>query len=580
MADLTALDEFATICSMIRGDIGVMQTIGASSAEQVAIQGGRSIALEQALRTVAETDLGSGPKYAPAVVRDLTRAISARAYGRPLLELMHLIRIAEAAGGRHGWPAVLFAVPVARAAAFRGVIQRAAPGCRAFGNDFATVEDGVEIRYPDGSFRVTYGRMAFLAALVEFAITALGWRAVDAVLRGWLDDRFALRAAGPHANALARLLYDHLRDHLPTVQALRSYRRLTRFMATTRGADFGLDDLDDRAVMAFWCGEGGDEPAVPEPGEARTFRAALEQVARLRSALQAGVERRAVDRAVPIGGDRSAGEVDPETLLGVLEVHDRPGDPLRLLASPPAAAIKFLNGRETGALDLIAALGPQAPALPLSVLRAETFGAGQSRLTQAIRRRAAQAELRSLAALADCEDYDQRLLQWARLDRQLQRVALAALAVLLEAGRPEAVEELLAHAPDADLSGLCGLAAGAAGTGSAAARLASAGGLGAVLAALSDPAVAGPRAAGVVADARAALRAIGRRGFGPEDRRLPGIEDGFAAGAPAVRAVRRLLRQVRHAVDGALPAGRRADRHAADLLVFAARLRQLYGVPA
>ena len=194
------------------------------SAEQAAIDGGRSAALEQALRTVAETDLGSGPKYAVTVVRDLTRTISARAYGKPLLELMHLIRLAEAAGGRHGWPAILFAVPVARAAGFRGVIQAAATGCRAFGTDFTLVEDGVETAYPDGAFRVTYARMAFLAALAEFAITALGWRAVDGVFRAWLDDRFAQRAAGPHANALARLLYDHLKDHLPTVQALRSYR--------------------------------------------------------------------------------------------------------------------------------------------------------------------------------------------------------------------------------------------------------------------------------------------------------------------------------------------------------------------
>ena len=194
------------------------------SAEQAAIDGGRSAALEQALRTVAETDLGSGPKYAVTVVRDLTRTISARAYGKPLLELMHLIRLAEAAGGRHGWPAILFAVPVARAAGFRGVIQAAATGCRAFGTDFTLVEDGVETAYPDGAFRVTYARMAFLAALAEFAITALGWRAVDGVFRAWLDDRFEQRAAGPHANALARLLYDHLKDHLPTVQALRSYR--------------------------------------------------------------------------------------------------------------------------------------------------------------------------------------------------------------------------------------------------------------------------------------------------------------------------------------------------------------------
>jgi hypothetical protein len=551
--------------------MGVMRAMDGVSAERTAIEGGRSAALEQALRTVAETDLGSGPKYSVPVVRELTRTISTRAYGRPLLELMHLIRIAEAAGGRHGWPAVLFAVPVARAAGFRGAIQRAAAGCRAFGSDFELVEDGVEIVYPDGRFRVTYGRMAFLAALVEFAITALGWRAVDGVLRAWLEDRFALRATGPHANALARLLYDHLKDHLPAVQALRSYRRLTRFLAATRGGGFGLDDLDDAAVLAFWlAGDASGE----EPGEARTFRGALEQVARMRTAMRAGAERRSVDRAAPIGGDRAAGEVDPDTLLGVLEAHDGPADPLRLLAAPPAAAIKFLTGRETEALDLIAALGPQAPALPLSVLRAETFGAAQSRLTQAARRRASPTELATLAVLADCESYAERLDYWRRLDGQLRRIALAALAALLDAGRAEAVGEILAHAPDADLSGLRAVAASDGGD-----RVVSLGerALGGVLAALADPTAVGSAAAGVVAEARSALRAVSRRGFSAEERRDPAGIDGFAAGAPAVRSAREALARVRRAVDAVLPPDDRPGRFAGDRAVFAGRFAELYG---
>ncbi len=558
------------------------------SAEQAAVQGGRSAALEQALRAVADTDLGAGPKYSALVVRDLTRAISARAYGRPLMELMHLIRIAEAAGGRHGWPGVLFAVPVARPAAFRGAIQRAAGRSSAFdtatGGEFALVEDGVEIAYPDGPFRVTYGRMGFLAALAEFAITLLGWRAVDGVLRGWLDDRFALRAAGPHANALSRLLYDHLREHLPSVQALRSYRRLIRFLTATRGDGFTLDDLDDAAVLAFWCG--ADDAADEDAAETRTFRATVEQVARLRTALQAGRERRSLDAAVPIGGDRAAGEVDPDALLAVVEAHDGPGDPLRRLASPPAAAVKFLTGRETEALDLIAGLGPQGPALPLSVLRVETFGAAQARLTQAVRRRAAAPELATLTGLSDCESYDSRLEHWEKLDLQLRRLALAALAALLEAGRAEAAVELLAHVPDTDLSRLRDLTVSDAGGQDDAPALGQNAlgqnalghnALGDVLAALGDPDIAGERAAATVAEARAALRAVSRRGFGPEERRDPGAADAFAAGAAAVRGARDLLVRLRGAVEAALPPTGRAARFEADRAVFADRFRALYG---
>lgn len=557
----------------------MMRAVDGGSAEQLAIDGGRSAALAQALRTVAEADLGAGPKYPAVVIQELTRTISTRAYGRPLLELMHLIRIAEAAGGRHGWPAVVFAVPVARATAFRGIIQRAAPGCRAFASDFTLVEDGVEIAYPDGVFRVTYGRMAFLAALVEFAITALGWRAVDGVLRGWLEDRFALRAASTHANALSRLLYDHLKQHLPTAQALRGYRRLTRFLAATRGDGFRLEDLDDAAVLAFWCHPSGGEGAAAEVergavagGDARTFRAALEQVARLRGAMQAGFERRALDAATPLGSDRLAGEVDPDILLGVLEAHDAAGDPLRRLADPPASTVKFLTGRETEALDLMAALGPHGPALPLSVLRAETFGAAQARLTQAIRRRADPAELAALAGLAGCESYEGRIAYWNRLDRQLARIALAALAVLVEAGRPEAAAELLAHVPDADLSGLRAVAIpdgdGPAGGGTVTLLLAG----------LGDRSLVGRRTAALAAEARAALRAVTRQGFGAGERRRPGAADGFAAGAPAVRAARDLLDRVRRAVDRAVPAALREAGFERDRVVFTARLRALYEV--
>src|SRR3546814_19652960 len=90
--------------------------------------------------------------------------------------------------------------------------------------------------------------MAFLSALLEFAITALGWRAVDGVLRAWPDDRFAQRAAGPHATTLSRLLYDPLKEHLPTVQALRGYRRLCRFRLVTRGDGLRVNALADSGV--------------------------------------------------------------------------------------------------------------------------------------------------------------------------------------------------------------------------------------------------------------------------------------------------------------------------------------------
>src|SRR3546814_11508821 len=78
--------EFTTHCRMIRECHQGARAVDGGSAEQLAIDGGRSEALAQALRTVADADLGAGPKYAPPVVRDLTRTLSARAYGLPRSE--------------------------------------------------------------------------------------------------------------------------------------------------------------------------------------------------------------------------------------------------------------------------------------------------------------------------------------------------------------------------------------------------------------------------------------------------------------------------------------------------------------
>ena len=100
---------------------------------------------------------------------------------------------------------------------------------------------------------------------------------------------------------------------------------------------------------------------------------------------------------------------------------------------------------------------------------------------------------------------------------------------------------------------------------------------GVVLAALGDPDIAGERAAATVAEARAALRAVSRRGFGVEERRDPGAADAFAAGAAAVRGARDLLVRLRGAVEAALPPAGRTACFEADRAVFADRFRALYG---
>lgn len=542
------------------------------SSERALLSGAISPELQAAFRTVAEADLGAGPKYAEPIMRSLSRTVAARAYGKPMLELCHLLRIADGVGGRHGWPALIFGVPVARAAAFRAHIQEAAGRSPAFESDFRLESDGVTVVYPDAPFTVSYSRMGFLAALLELMVTALGFRAVDAAIRTWLDAPFESGRAAAHANALSRLFYDHLKDHLSTAQSLRTFARLVAFLERDRGAGFTIDDLDDRAVLDYWHRSvtTGEE----DGGELRGFRAVTERVGLLRSALQAAFERHAVDTAVPVGPDRESGEVDPGTLLSILEIHEGEADELRALEAPPAGAVKFLTGREVAELDLIARLGSHAGALALSVLRCATFGAVQARLSQALRRRAAADEVAALIALEGCETYDRRLDHWCSLEDRLERMALAALAVLVEADRAEAAMEVLARLPAADLSGLRDrFPALAEGDNVVALRP---GGTTGMVAALADTKVVGPEVASLIAEARRALRGLARAGFSPEDRRRPDVVDGMAAGAPLVRRLLVRVANVRAAARSRLT----ADAFETDGKRFRDGFRALYGEAA
>lgn len=539
------------------------------STERALLAGSISPALESAFRTVADADLGGGAKYTPNVMRALSRTVAARAYGKPMLELCHLLRVADAVGGRHGWPALFFGVQVARAPAFRAQIQEGGRHYDGFDQDFRLEADGVTIAYPDAPFTVSYGRMGFLAALLELMVTALGYRAVDAEIRAWIDAPFEARRAATHANALSRLFYDHLKEHLPPAQSLRVFARLIAFLEANRGSGFGIDDLDDRAVIDYWYGSvtGVDDEAT----ELRGFRMVAERVGMLRTALQAAFERHAIHSARSVGPDREAGEVDPGTVLALLEVHDTEADELRALQSEPAVAVKFLTRREIGELDLIARLGSHAGVLALSVLRAVTFGTVQSRLSQALRRHAPEAEVAGLIELEGCESYDQRLGQWRALEGRFERMALAALAVLVEADRAEAALEVLARLPSADLSGLRDRIPSEADASNVIAL--RPGGVVGMVAALADPKVVGTEVADLIGDARRALRGVGRSGFGPEDRRSVMVVDGMAAGVPLVRRLLVRLQHVRTAAEGRLC----DETFAQDAARFGAGFRALYG---
>jgi len=201
----------------------------------------------------------------------------------------------------------------------------------------------------------------------------------------------------------------------------------------------------------------------------------------------------------------------------------------------------------------------------------------QNRLAQAARRRAPLAERTPLINGVGGETYAERREHWRALADRVQRIAMAALGALLEAGRLEAATEIIDQAPDLDLSVLRRDLTAQGGGAVVALRGDMAAGL---LTALGDRTVVGDRAADLVAEARGALRAVSRSGFTAGDRADPEVRDGLAAGLPVLRRLMARFSELRAAVDAALPVERQDARFAADRAVFARRFERLYGEAA
>ena len=404
---------------------GESQTV-LSAAHRV-ITAGQSPALRDLFRSLAEIEGAGGPKFSRKALHVLAQAVACRSYERMALETVHLVRAAALTAGRHGFEGVFWGMDQATASAFRGHFAGRAeiPG------RLAAIDGGVELRYPDGRFAVRFGRMPILSAFLEFTVAAIGFAALTDILAGIDAPDGTVAAQSKAANALSRALYEFLGDHLPTVQAQRKFRSLIAFLERDLGRDFRPEAIDDETVLDFWrdASSPGREGSG-EGGDFRAYRTVVLAFLRLVELLEDGDALARFERMHAIGPDREAGEVDPGEDSYLNGAEWAPENPLSAFAEAPLDAVKFLNKRETEALTLPAEEGARLLRLPLSYLRAETFGAGQHRLIQALRRKADLAEIRTIAEDAAPQTYTDRIALLNRIDEHLQKLALASLPVL------------------------------------------------------------------------------------------------------------------------------------------------------
>lgn len=403
------------------------------SAAHRVITAGQSPALRDLFRSLAEIEGAAGPKFSRKTLHILAQAIACRSYERMALETVHLVRAAALTAGRFGFEGVFWGMDRASASAFRGHFA----GKTDLPGRLAAIEGGIELRYPDGRFCVRYGRMPILSAFLEFTVAAIGFSDLSEIFDGLDGANVDVASQSKTANALSRALYDFLGAHLPTVQSQRKFRNLLAFLESELGRDFQPDAIDDATVLDFWrdasTGKSGDS------GDFRAYRTVVLAFLRLVELLEDGEALGRFERMHAIGSDRESGEIDPGEDAYLAGTEWAPDNPLSSFAEPPVDKVKFLNKRETEALTLPAEEGARLLRLPLSYLRAETFGAGQHRLIQALRRRADSAEIREIAQESAPENYDERIALLRRIDTHLEKVALASLHVL-GAGQDETAQ--------------------------------------------------------------------------------------------------------------------------------------------
>ena len=154
----------------------------ASILHNLNLEEGKSDALREALACLAEASAGDGgPRYADRVIRQLARVVVCRTYARPILELSHLLVAASARDGRY--EDLFWGVDRASAGAFRRAFEAVAAdtGRVRLSNDTVRHSDAGD------AFEVSFSRMPFLAALLEFLITTLGYGEVDELTRPLRD---------------------------------------------------------------------------------------------------------------------------------------------------------------------------------------------------------------------------------------------------------------------------------------------------------------------------------------------------------------------------------------------------------
>lgn len=411
-------------------------------SEELLLEAGKSSELTACLHTLSETDVEGEPKFSPMICREIGKIIVCRTYATPILELCHLLLgAAKIAPQPDRYELLFWDSGVARTSSFHNYCDRAFEHYT--GSRLQINGSGLTINYDEGPFSIQFSRMPVLSALLEFLLSALGYCEIDETVQSLLKNNASKKSISECANALSRQVYGYLREHLPTAQSQRKFRKILTYCQDD------IDQINDDLILHFWQ----EASLEAEKGiDFKTFDSVFLTFIRAIQAVEAARDLSSMRYAGSIGSNREAGEIDPDILSESLDCVDEAVSSLLKLSTSPLNLIKFLNKQETAHLETLLHSGNLALRLPLSVLRSDVFSKPQSRLTQALRRKAKGDDLQTIIQEGPKETYQERRLEYKSLREHLERSIYASLHALVQAESKNLISVLLKFKPHVDFS--------------------------------------------------------------------------------------------------------------------------------
>jgi hypothetical protein len=544
--------------------------------------------------------------------------------GTGIRRAVRLARLMAVADGRTDYIRFLYErVGTLRARLFRQVLERAAAEGRLPNSIVTLTANGAHLREPalmsqaapQEGFEIDFVQMPRLAALLDIMHNALGFAVVADLLAPLLPRTGAPKSSADEvARALQAALNAWLSERLESNNHILQAQQIRGFIAS-RGR-LAPETVDDETILLFWI-KAAEADETERIEGFRLYRTVATAMLRYRQALRDAMAERHLEQALGRG-------LEAANDSAVNEQIDPRGEPwrspLRMLYKAPADRVKWLTAKEQHVLlnclggpadDANDSTNESADAADgsedgtwdsglagderfnlshwLTLLRADVFGTVQASIVGRLRKRAdAASAIAQAIETLDATAYIAAVGIYRDLRAQLHIESLAALALLMEAGAPEAVILLRSLGSDTAVADIVGQtrrrpvavrdddddddAVEDADDTDAADQLLEA--IAARLtAAISDPTtVAEGAGRALLVEAVAARRKVSRAGFRREDRADPEMATALRSGVSAVLDV---IKELDRLV-GTLTAKAGGADLPGDTANFAAAFRKLY----